>query len=428
MLLSLYRTASVLGGPLIAAGLRRRLRRDKEDAVRLGERFGHASLERPDGPLVWLHAASVGESLSALPLIEALLATAPVEVLLTTGTTSSARLMAQRLPPRTRHQFAPIDRPDAWRRFLDHWRPEAALLIESELWPNLILETRARRIPMALINGRMSARSYRRWRRLPGAARHLLAGFALCLAQSVEDQKRLAALGAPEVRHLGNLKRAAPPLPVDAATLEPLRRAIGGRPVWLAASTHPGEDEQILGVHTQLAAELPELVTVIAPRHAERGDELAQAARARGAAVAQRGRGEPIDPRTGVYIADTLGELGLFFRLADLAFIGGSLIPHGGHNPLEAARLGCPAVFGPHTDNFHDLCAHLLQRGAALRVADAAELGRSVAALLREPARRDALARRARAAAEAEADVLKPTLEAVLALLERAVASRHARP
>jgi 3-deoxy-D-manno-octulosonic-acid transferase len=421
MLLGLYRAATSLGGPLLGLELRRRLRHGKEDPARLPERFGVPGLPRPEGTLVWVHAASVGESLSVLPLIEALLERwRGLEILLTSGTVSSARILAGRLPGRVRHQFVPLDRAAAWRRFLGHWRPCLALLVESELWPNLILETRARGVPLALLNARLSARSFRRWRRAPATARRLLASFDLCLAQSAVDGERLAALGAREVRAVGNLKRTAPPLPVDPQALAALAAAIGERPVWLAASIHPGEDEAVLAAHRRVAAARPGLLTIVAPRHPERGDALAARIAAEGLRLARRSRGELPSPASAVYLADTLGELGLLYRLSRLAFIGGSLIPHGGQNPLEAARLGCPPLLGPHMDNFREIADALLAAQAALAVADGEALARTVGDLLADEATRAALAARAQAAAAGEARVLDAIIDALQPLLLRA--------
>ena len=420
--LGLYRLATELGGPVIELALRRRARRAKEDPVRLPERLGLPSAPRPEGPLVWLHGASVGEALAALPLLEALLATrSKLQALLTTGTVSSARLMAERLPERSRHQFAPVDRPAAWRSFLDHWRPQLALLVESELWPNLILESRQRGVAMALINGRMSARSQRRWARLPGVAAELLGGFELCLAQSDADRDRLSALGAGPVRAIGNLKASAPPLPAQGAALTELVAALGGRPLWLAASTHPGEDRALLEVHRELRARLPALLTIIVPRHPERGAALAVWLAGKGIAVARRSAREMPGPDCAVYLADTLGELGLFYRLAPVAFVGKSLVPEGGQNPLEAARLGCPVLFGPHMDNFEELAGSLLRAGGAQQVANARELAAAVALLLEDRPARTRMAERARLAAKSEAGALSSTLTALAPLLERTV-------
>jgi 3-deoxy-D-manno-octulosonic-acid transferase len=427
MLLSLYRAATILGGPLVDSHLRRRARRGKEDPARLDERFGLAGGARPDGPLVWLHGASVGESLAMLPLLEFLLDARPeLQALVTTGTVTSARLLADRLPARARHQFVPVDRPQAWRRFLAHWRPDLALIVESELWPNLILETSAAGVPLALVNARMSQRSYRRWRRFPRLAARLLGPFDVCLAQSAGDAERFAALGARDVRAVGNLKHAAPPLPADPKELAELRAALGDRPVWLAASTHAGEEEQVLEAHSRMASSLAGLLTVIAPRHPQRGDDIAALATRRGLAPAQRSKAQPVGQDHAVYVADTLGELGLFYRIAQSALIGGSLVPHGGQNPLEAARLGCPPIFGPHTANFEEITAALEARGAAIRVADAAGLAAAVAGLLRDADARSAMAARARAAAKSEREVLPAVLRALTPLLERALGREHA--
>ncbi len=418
--LALYRLATRLGGPLFEVALQRRARRAKEDPARLPERLGRPSLPRPEGPLLWLHGASVGEALAVLPLLEALLAArASLQILVTTGTVTSARLMAERLPARARHQFAPVDRPAAWRRFLEHWRPGLLLLVESELWPNLILESRRQGVAMALINGRMSARSAGRWRRLPGAAAELLGGFELCLAQSAPDGERLQALGAGPVRAIGNLKAAAPPLPAPAAALAELGGRLGGRAVWLAASTHPSEDALLLEAHRRLARRLPGLLTIVVPRHPERGAALAAWLQSQGVAVARRALGQVPGADCALYLADTLGELGLFYRLASVALVGKSLLaPGGGQNPLEAARLGCPVLFGPHMANFAEAAARLVAAGGARQVGDAAELATAVAALLEEPAARAAMAGRARAAA-ADSDVLGATLDALAPLLER---------
>ncbi|MBL6454920.1 3-deoxy-D-manno-octulosonic acid transferase [Belnapia sp. T6] len=362
----LWRWGASLAAPLLPAYLRRRLARGKELAGRLEERRGFGAA-RPPGPLVWLHAASVGETLSLLPVVETL---APrVQILLTTGTVTSAALLERRLPPalraRVRHRFAPLDVPSWVKRFLDGWRPDVAAFVESELWPNMILAARARSLPLVLLNARLSPRSAQRWRLAPRLGRELMGAFALVLAQSEGDAARLAALGAPEVRVPGNLKEAVPPLPADPAALAALRAAIGGRPVLLGASTHPGEEAILLEAHRLLAGAHPGLLTILAPRHPDRGAEVAALAESLGLAARRRGEGALPEAETAVYVADTLGEMGLFYRLARVALVGGSLVPHGGHNPLEPARLGCPILLGPHTANFADLAARLLAAGGA---------------------------------------------------------------
>ena len=415
MMQRLYRALTVLATPLIAIYLGRRRRAGKEDPERFPERLGVAGAARPDGMLVWVHGASVGEALAALPLIERILESRDsLHVLVTTGTVTSARLMAERLPPRAQHQYAPIDRPDAVRGFLDHWRPDLALWNESEFWPNLLTETQALGIPMILVNGRMSDRSYRRWKLMRGVIRPLLDGFALCLAQSEQDAKRLRDLGAGAVHAIGNLKSAAPPLPVDQAALDDLRDAVASRPLWLAASTHPGEETIAAASHRALAADHPGLLTIIAPRHPERGPTIAAGLRQTGLTVALRSAGEPIDRSVDIYIADTLGELGLFYRLAPVAFVGGSLIAHGGQNLLEPARLGRAIIHGPHMANFAAFTAAFAAAHGAIEVADGAGLTAALGGLLDDAGERRRRGAAARAVAEAEAGVLD-RIEAALA-------------
>ena len=401
-----WRAATTLVAPLLPLWLARRARRGKEDPARLRERRGEGA-ERPSGPLLWLHGASVGESQSALPLIEALAGTRPaLRFLVTTGTVTAARLLAERLPPalagRVQHRFTPLDVPAHVARFLDGWRPDAAVFIESEIWPNLILATAARGVPMALVNARVSARSARGWGRAPAVARRLFGAFRLVIAQTEMDAERLRALGAASAQAWGNLKFAARPLPAPADRLEALRQAIGPRPVLLAASTHPGEDAPIAQAHDGLARRLPGLLTIIAPRHPERGPAITR--ELAGHRVALRSTGALPDPGTQIYVADTLGELGLLYRVAGAALIGGSLIPHGGQNPLEAARLGCPILLGPHMGNFTAIVDRMMEAGAALRVADAATLAETAARVLTDTDRaRSMTTAAARIAADAGA-------------------------
>ena len=383
MLPLVYRGLTRPLAPLVMLYLERRRRRGKEDGQRLRERRGFARGPRPVGPLVWIHAASVGEATAMLRLIDRLLETWPtLEILLTTGTVASARLLEARLPGRVRHQYVPIDLPNWIGRFLDHWRPDVALWVESELWPNLVLTTHAHQIPMMLVNGRLSARSYRRWRRWPGLIGPMLRAFGQCLAQDADQAERLRRLGARDVAAVGDLKAAGAALPVDQAQLWRLRQQIGGRPLWLAASTHPGEEEIAAAAHQRLAADHPGLLTIIAPRHPARADAVAAMLAGRGLCVARRSRGHPIDGHTEIYLADTIGELGLFYRLAGIAFIGGSLARMGGHNPFEAARLDCAVLHGPDMSNCAGMAAALGAAGAAETVTDADELARAVTRLL----------------------------------------------
>jgi len=415
--LALYRGMMRALSPAL---LRARIKRGKEDPARISERNGEASRARPAGTLIWIHGASVGESISILPLVSALLQKPRRSVLVTTGTLTSARLMQERLPPGALHQYVPLDSAAFVRRFLAHWRPDLALFVESELWPNLILETRARGVPMALVNARLSERSFRGWRRAPGLARALLASFDACLAQDAEVAGRLTALGAPAVGIAGSLKADAPPLPVDEAALGAFRSRVGTRPLFLAASTHPGEEEIILAVAERLRGEGEEAVTIIVPRHPERGTAIAELATARGFAAARRTADDPLTSETAVYVADTLGELGLFYRAARFAFLGGSLVPHGGQNPLEPARLGAGVVTGPHTENFSGIFQTLLAAQDEGLVRSESELHAVVKNLIRFPDRAVELGARARAAAERMGGALAVTVETAEGLLAHA--------
>ncbi len=346
-----YRCTTALLSPVVPVFLRQRAARGKEDPERTDERLGIAAVPRPDGTLIWVHGASVGECVAALPLIETLLEKPNCNVLVTSGTVSSARIMKQRLPERALHQFVPVDTPSATARFLDYWRPDAGLFVDSDIWPNLIQGAKARGTKLALVNARMSARSFDGWRWARGTAGALLSAFDLCLAQDEEIAARFRTLGTRDVRVAGSLKADAPPLSADPVKLERLRRAVAGRPVLLAAQTHPGEEETILPAHDALRTAFPDLLTIIVPRHVERGNAIAMLCGTR--PTRRRASGDEPAPDTAVYIADTMGELGLFYRLTAFAFVGGSLVRHGGQNPLEPARLNCAVLAGPHTFNFN---------------------------------------------------------------------------
>lgn len=425
---TVYAALTSIGGPFINMLLARRRAHGREDAARIGERRGHPGAPRPRGPLAWVHAASIGEALSVLRLIERLLMRYPtLNILVTTGTVTSARLLAERLPARAIHQYVPVDRPSWVARFLDHWRPDAAMWVESELWPNLVLATQARGIPMVLLNARMSARSFARWRRrMPRLGRRLLGGFSLVMAQDEAEAERLRALGADTVTTPGNLKFAAGPLPHDERALRAFRNMIAGRPVWVASSTHEGEEEICAYAHRRLAPAIRGLLTVIVPRHPSRGPAIAQTLRAQGFAVARREADEPVTEDTEIYIADTLGELGLFYRAALVAFIGGSLIPHGGQNLLEPARLGAAVLHGPHMENFRAIVEEMSAKGAAHEVADAEELVKALQRLMSDGALRREVADTAQHIATAKDGIL----ETVLGQLEPvfagfAVRNRH---
>jgi 3-deoxy-D-manno-octulosonic-acid transferase len=414
----------MLAAPVIDLVLARRRARGREDAARFAERHGIAARPRPAGPLVWLHAASVGEAQAVLSLVQRLVADGTRHALVTTGTVTSAALLAGRLPGRAFHHYVPVDRLPWVRHFLDHWRPDLALWVQSELWPNLVLETALRGTPMAIINGRMSERSSRRWTLLPGLIRPMLESFALCLAANDDHARRFTALGARDVRMLGNLKFAADALPVDPGQRAALAAMIGARPRWLAASTHDGEEQAAFAVHRALAARLPGLLTLIVPRHPERGIAIAERAAAAGLVAARRAAGQAIGPDTAVYIADTMGEMGLFYDLAGIVFVGGSLTPRGGHNPIEPALFDCAILHGPDMANNREIAAELAGAGGARIVADGAALAAEVTALFDDAGARAGLASAARRVAGENRAVLDRVLGALAPYLGEA---GHAR-
>ena len=413
--LTLYRVATGLAEPLAPWLLRTRARRGKEDPSRLGERMGRPGRARPEGPLLWIHGASVGESLSHLPLVERMARERPdVNVLVTSGTRTSAQLLAQRLPAAAIHQFAPLDAPAAARRFLEHWRPDLAIFVESELWPNLLVAAREQGVRLALLGARISERSARRWGRAPTSAAALLEGFDLIYAQDQDTRDWIEDLGV-EVTGRLDLKRAAGPLACDQVALTAMRREIGDRPVVLGASTHAGEEALL----AEAAAGCdPRPLLVIVPRHPERGAEAAAALRTHGWTAARRSLGETLAGDADAYVADTLGELGLFFRLADVVVMGGGFIEGlSGHNPLEPARLGKPVISGPHVDAFAETYADLTADRAVLIARDKGELAAALQALIADPRLAQALGERGRASAERGAEGFDQAWRGLLKLL-----------
>ncbi|HEY8579982.1 MAG TPA: 3-deoxy-D-manno-octulosonic acid transferase [Beijerinckiaceae bacterium] len=392
--LRVYRALTQAMTPFAPLLLKWRARKGKEDPERLEERRGFATLERPYGRLAWLHGASVGEGMALLPLIERLRGRG-FEVLLTTGTVASAQVLAERLPAGATHQFAPIDAPRYVERFLDYWSPDIALIAESELWPNLLAAADARGVPVVLVNARLSQRSYERWLKIPGTIQSLLGKIDLCLAQSPADAARLMDLGAARVQVAGNLKYDVPALPADQTQLARLRAAVGARPAWLAASTHDGEEQIALAAHRALLRRFPDLITIVAPRHAARGPQIAEMARRAGVSAPLRSRGETLGAGPQFYVADTMGELGLFYRICNAIFVGKSLAGGGGQNPIEPAKLGSAILHGPMTSNFADVYAALDARDGALLVGGAEELADALAHLLTDTRRLREMARTA---------------------------------
>lgn len=417
--------------------LARRARRGREDPARLPEKFGHASLRRPSGPLLWLHALSVGEVLTVLPLTRRLTeARQDLTVLLTTSTLPSVVALGKvGLPARVLHQYAPVDLPAAQRRFLHHWRPDLAVFSEFDLWPVRVLETDAARVPLVLINSRVSAERLGRRQRLAATYGALLHRFRRILLQDEDSRPRFLRLGAPADRIVvtGTLKSAPDPLPDRPEERAALTVALGQRPVWLAAATERREEPAIAAAHAELLQHLPDLLLVHAPRQTRHADEAESAHRARGLSVARRSRGDQLSPSTQVYLADTIGEMGLWYRLCPVAFVGHSLPVAGppltGKNPYEAAALGCAVIHGPGTESFSETFAALDAAGGAWPISDGSALPGAVRALL-EPAARapvlaaaEALLANGRAPLEATLRVVLDELAAVRPPLARDVAA-----
>jgi 3-deoxy-D-manno-octulosonic-acid transferase len=410
--LRVYRSLMALATPVARIVLARRLRRGKEHPQRLAERRGESGIARPPGPLIWAHGASVGEMLAVVPLVEGLRAR-NFNVLVTSGTVTSARLAERRLPPGVVHQFIPLDTPRYTARFLDRWQPNLALLAESDLWPNLIIGTTQRNIPLILVNGRLSERSFTRWRYLPKTIGTLLKSLDLCLTQSSADAERFSELGAPRVSITGNLKLDVPAPPVDAGKLAAMRAVVRQRPMIAAASTHPGEEAVIIDAHRRLRQSFPGLLTIIAPRHPERGPGVVEIATAAGLNAIARSRGLLPDRGTDVYVADTIGELGLIYRLAPIVFMGGSLVRHGGQNPIEAAKLGAAILHGPHVWNFTEIYSALDEAGGAEEVLDVNKLIVRIGAWLTDAAQRKQVADAGIATVEELGGALRRTLAAI---------------
>lgn len=411
---ALYRGAGRLAAPFAGAHLARRARRGKEDPARLGEKMG--LVDPLPGPApIWLHAVSVGESVAAMALAEALIAD-DFAVLMTTGTPTAARRIAA-ADVGVAHRYAPLDAPPFVARFLDRVRPAAALFTESEIWPATVDALARRGVPRAQVNARMSERSFRRWQRLAPVSRTLFSKIPLVLAQSTAEAERWRALGVADSRATGNLKFDAAPPTADAGDLAALRAAVGARPVWLAASIHPGEEDAVLAAHRQVLAARPDILTIIAPRHTETAEKVLGAAN--GLAVRRRSRGEA--PDAPLYLADTLGEMGTFFSLAPVVFLGGSFVPLGGHNPAEPAAFGAAMLTG---ESFGEMFVPFLDAGAAALVTDGVALGQKVATLLSDLPGCERAGAAARAVLQTERGAVARTMEALGELRAAARARR----
>ncbi len=426
-LLKSYSAATRMAAPALPLWLKRRVRKGKEDPARLGERYGIAGLPRPDlqlgGKLVWLHAASVGESQMLMPVILRILSHLPESnIVITTGTVTSADLLAQILPKRAVHQYAPADHPKAVANFLAHWRPDMAIFAESELWPNMIMQTKALNIPLALINARMSAASIERWdKRGKKSGQALLGAFDLILAADTTTADGLTWLLGREVEAAGNLKDAAPALGVDKTALKKLKTAIGRRPVWCAASTHVGEENLIAIAALAIKAKKPKALLILAPRHPERAKQVKNLLTKAGLSVLRRSSNRMPTDKTDVYLVDQIGKMGLVYRLSKTAFIGGSLLDNlSGHNPLEPARLDCAIITGPHIASFADTYMAMMAFDGVKRILSPDELAPAVLKYLGDPKARKAKAAAALNFAQSRDAVLDYVWERLLPLLKKA--------
>lgn len=384
MFIKIYNALIMILYPLVIKRyINKRKENGKEDLKRFNERIGRPQMPRPEGKLVWLHGASVGESISMLPLIQKILDNAPdVHVMVTTGTVTSADVMSKRLPERAFHQFIPLDNPIFTTRFVKYWHPNVALWFESEFWPAMLSSIKRKNIPLILINGRISNKSFKRWQQFDFISKELLSCFTLCLGQSEEDAYRLHILGAANTLCLGNLKYAGLPLPIDADKKKQFLKMAQNRPLWLASSTHDDEEVRIAKVHKRLKEKIPGLLTIIAPRHPQRGAEIKEAVAKLGLRSVLRSQEEKLSPESDIYIADTIGEMGLWYDIAQIVFIGGSFIPHGGQNFIEPSRMRDAVIVGPHMHNFTDAMNRAKKADAIIQVGDTLELEETVAQLM----------------------------------------------
>lgn len=408
-LLKTYSGATRLMAPVLPLWLGKRAKKGKEDPGRLSERDGVTTIAKPDGKLVWMHGASVGESQMLRPLIDKVLAQyANTSVLITTGTVTSAELLEKTLPKRAIHQYAPIDHPKAVKNFLNHWRPDVAIFAESELWPNMIMGAYERQIPLALINARMSASSIERWGKSAKTVKSLLNCFQVILAANTETANGLSWLSGRDIESAGNLKDAAAPLSVDTDELKTFKTAFGRRAIWCATSTHKGEEELVLDAAAHVKDKRPSALLVLAPRHPERKDEIIALLKDRGLNFKCRSDNALPDKDTDVFVFDTIGDLGLVYRLTKIAFIGGSLVKGlSGHNPLEAARLDCAIITGSHISSFADTYMALMAFDGVKRILTPDQLAPSVLELLKDTNLRNSRIKAARDFAGSRDDVLE---------------------
>lgn len=407
--------------PIIWLYMRWRVAIGKENPNRLCEKYGRATIPRPTGSLLWIHGASVGESLSALPLVDEIRKNFPdVTILMTSGTVTSSKILKKRLPPGVLHQFVPLDIDLYVARFLDYWKPDVVCWLESEFWPNLLAKLKKNHIPVVLVNARISPGAYKSWLKFRSFSTWILSCFKMCLASTEDVAEKLQELGAQNIKMPGNLKYAAGPLPIDNEALDHLRQALVNRVYWAAVSTHPGEEKIIAQVHKKLQEKIPDFLTIVVPRHPERGDILTEDFTQQGLKVSRRALDQDPSVSTDIYLADTLGELGLFFKSTAVVFMGGSFVPIGGHNPLEPAYFGATLIWGPHMFNFSEIERSFLEEKAAYKVHSAAELERLLLDLLLERKEDSQTGKRAKKVLQKHKGVLKKTLDYVSPYIQEA--------
>ncbi len=422
-----YRLSGVVLYPLVGPYLTYRAMKGKEDKSRRLERLGYASLPRPRGPLIWMHAASVGETLAIMPLIREL-RRREIHVLLTTGTVTSANLIRSRLADEVLHQYVPLDVKFPIKRFISYWRPDACITAESEIWPTTVSELARRGIPQIRVNARISDRSFERWRRRSTIAEALFEKMALVVAQSDLDAERFRDLGAWPVVVSGNLKSDTDPPPCDEALLARYRNEIGGRRTWAAISTFEGEEEAVASVHRALKPKNGQL-TILVPRHPDRADAVEAMLKDAGLSVARRSRDEPVTPETDVFLGDSIGEMGLYLRLTEIAFVGKSLAEAvGGQNPLEPAMLGCAVLSGPNVQNFRDAYQLLVRKGGARIVKDAEMLTKAAHYLMINDAAREKMIAAGHEAMEEMRGALASTVKALEPYINPLTVSARLQP
>ncbi len=420
--LQTYWLATQAARPFLPLFIARRIRAGKEDRQRHQERLAQTAKPRPDGPLAWVHAASVGETNAILPLCTALTERG-FTVLVTTVTTTAAQILDDKASanPLILHQYAPFDVPSIIQKFLDHWQPSLAIFAESEIWPMTIKALSVRKIPLAIVNGRMSDRSFRRWRKFRSATPSLFGRIDQVLVRGDEDLLRFQELGAERVTITGNLKYDSPAPDIDPDQLATLKRDIAGRPIFLATSTHSGEDEIILKAYQILRQSIPDLLSCIVPRHPRRGAEIVELAKSLGISAELRTASGNPTAACELYVADTMGELGLFYSIAPAALVGGSLEPIGGHNPIEAVQQGCAVLSGPHVFNFREVFGVLEGAEACVIVHDAVEIAAAVTRCLSDPLYTKALATNATKSLDNVGGAVDRSLSALEPTLLRAI-------